>query len=90
MADSKDRSGKPPAITVRPESWEDYDRITAAAARKKMSRGEWLLAGGLQRLTGGPIRPSRRELREQAKAQGGALSSAEAKANVRAIPKSGR
>ena len=84
-----DRSGKPPAITVRPESWEDYDRITAAATRKKMSRGEWLLLGGLQRLTGGPIRPSRRELREQAKANG-PVSSVEAKAGVRAIPKRGR
>lgn len=74
-----DRNGKPPAITVRAASWEQYDWITSAAAKREMSRGEFLLAGALQRRTGGPMAKSRRSRLAQ--------TSASAKAGVRPIPK---
>lgn len=87
MAD--ERQGKPPAITVRPESWELYDWITSAAEKRSMSRGEFLLAGAKQRRTGGPMPRSRREEARRA-TNGHAPSSAEAKANVQPIPKGKR
>lgn len=97
MADSSERrDGKPPAITVRCASWEDYEWITAAAAKRDMSRGEFLLAGALQRRTGGPMPKSRKELARTARENGRldaaqrVRSSAEAKADVRPIPKGGK
>lgn len=90
---AQDRTGKPPAITVRAASWEDYDWITAAAERRSMSRGEFLLGGALQRKTGGPLPKSRAQLRAEAKAAangGQVATSAEAKADVVPRPKGGR
>lgn len=77
---------KPKAITVRCETQEDYDWITAAAAKRDMSRGEFLLAGALQRRTGGPMPQGRKA---KAAARAGTATSAEAKANVTPIPRKG-
>jgi hypothetical protein len=76
-------TGKPPAITVRCDSWEDYNWITKAAAKRKNSRGEFLLLSTLQRKTGGPMPQSLKELRGQTKI----ATSAEAKAGVKPIPR---
>jgi hypothetical protein len=88
MADSNgaapERSGKPPAITVRTDSWEEYEWITAAAERRGNSRGEFLLLSALQRKTGGPMPQSLKALRER---QSNVVSSADAKAGVTPRPK---
>jgi hypothetical protein len=80
----QDKTKKPPAITVRCESWEDYEWITQAAAKREMSRGEFLLAGTLQRRTGGPM-PKSRAAKRAATAR--VATSAEAKAGVKPIPR---
>lgn len=81
----QEQNGKPPAITVRASSWEDYNWITQAAAKREMSRGEFLLAGALQRRTGGPMPKSRKAQRLEG--LGNVRTSAEVKANVKPIPR---
>jgi hypothetical protein len=78
------RSGKPPAITVRTDSWEEYDWITQAAAKRGNSRGEFLLLSALQRRGGGPMPQSLKALRER---QSNVHDSATAKAGVAPRPK---
>jgi hypothetical protein len=80
-----DRSKKPPAITVRCESWEDYDWIANAAAKRDQSKGEFCLLSTLQRRGGGPVPKGRRE--RAAAARANVSTSAEAKANVKPIPR---
>src|SRR3954469_9622124 len=84
----QDRSKKPPAITVRCESWDDYDWITGAAAKRDMSRGEFVLSAALQRRTG--RLPESRASKRAAAQAGAQKTSAEAKANVRPIPRTTR
>jgi uncharacterized protein (DUF1778 family) len=85
----QDRSKKPPAITVRCESWEDYDWITQAATKREMSRGEFVLSATLQRRTG-RLPESRASKRAAAARSGGVKTSAEAKAGVVPITKGSR
>jgi hypothetical protein len=81
----QDRSGKPPAITVRCENWEDYDWIAQAAAKRDQSKGEFCLLSTLQRRGGGAVPPGRKQRAAQARAN--VATSDEAKANVKPIPR---
>lgn len=76
--------GKPPAITVRTDSWEEYNWISAAADRRGNSRGEFLLLSALQRRSGGPMPQSLKDLRAR---QSNVVDSATAKAGVKPIPR---
>lgn len=83
-AKTQDRTGtKPPPITVRPETWDDYDWISAAAAKREMSRGEFVLSATLQRRTG--RLPESRASKRAAAAR--VATSEQAKAGVKPIPR---
>lgn len=83
----QDRTKKPPAITVRCENWEDYDWIANAAAKRDQSKGEFCLLSTLQRRGGGPVPQGRKA---KAAARVGVQTSAQAKANVKPIPRKAR
>lgn len=95
MADTNgagpERSGKPPAITVRADNWDDYDWITQASVKRGESRGEFLLLSALQRRHGGAVPKGRKAKAAAAKAPGANVhTSAQAKADVKPRPKAAK
>lgn len=82
-----ERSGKPPAITVRADNWDDYDWITQASVKRGESRGEFLLLSALQRRHGGAVPKGRKAKAAAAKTGANVHTSAEAKADVQPRPK---